>query len=72
MKIEELKQLDLKETNIKEVIKDYKKSILNKIKEEYNCNNTVAEYLIFKALSYNVVREEILNQLNFLNEEDGI
>ena len=57
---------ELEDFTLKQVT-DY---LINKIAEEREISKTLARKLFINAISYNVVVEEINNQIDFLMEEE--
>lgn len=57
---------DLHDLTLRQVT-DY---LIDKIAEEKNVTKTMARKLFINAISYNIVIEEIENQIDFLMEEE--
>lgn len=57
---------------INEISNMYLSDYIEEIATDLSINKTMAKYLLTKALTFNVVRAEIQEQLNYLNENDLI
>lgn len=70
MNIEQIKGINIKESNIKELIAENRNIVLNDIQEKFNCNRTVAEYLLFNSLTYHITSSEVIEHICYLDEID--
>jgi hypothetical protein len=50
----------------------YLSSMIDEISSQYNVNKTVAKYILLKTINYNVVKADIAEQIDYLNENDMI
>lgn len=57
---------------VNEISNMYMDDCIEGLASEFNVNKTVAKYLLAKALTFNVVKAEIEEQLRYLNENDLI